>query len=382
MSACFSTGWELAKIRAWEAKRAKGGIGMRDRSIDVGRGLLVVMMVYGHVLQFFADMQLFPLADTLINLINLIVFPAFVFYFGATAVLAYLDKPYRRALPGMAKTALRALAAFYLSGFGYRVLRENKAFAVGTLRRILQLKDIPGWSEFLVSFALYALLLMVGFGLFRWLSRHPFAAFLVGALCLSACIFVPYGSVQPVQLQLVIGGRDFACFPVVQYMPYLLAGMLYARADRAKRLYLLAFAVLCSAAGLAHCVASGGLPERFPPHWAWIVLPALCVGLLVVLSKGLCLLRGAGIRRAANLLCDGIAQFGSRSLYYLLTSNLVLFTLSGKGVAPAMSRKSVLPWTQVIQSPQGALWWTACLLLALWFVGILAGRGSAKPQKE
>ena len=117
---------------------------MRDRSIDVGRGMLVLMMVYGHVMQFFADTQLFPRVDTLVNIINLTVFPTFVFCFGATAVLAYLDKPYRKALPGMIKTALRSLVVFYLSGIGYRVLRENKALAVGTVRRILKLEDIPG----------------------------------------------------------------------------------------------------------------------------------------------------------------------------------------------------------------------------------------------
>ena len=39
------------------------------------------------------------------------VFPTFVFCFGCTVQLAYLQKPYRRALPGMARTALRAYAA-------------------------------------------------------------------------------------------------------------------------------------------------------------------------------------------------------------------------------------------------------------------------------
>ena len=127
---------------------------MRDRSIDVGRGLLVIMMVYGHVMQFFGDSQVFPLVGTMIDVINLTVFPTFVFYFGATAVLAYLRKPYMSALPGMIRTALRAYVVFVLSGVGYRVLRENKAFAVGTVRRVMQLTDIPGWSEFLISFAL------------------------------------------------------------------------------------------------------------------------------------------------------------------------------------------------------------------------------------
>lgn len=354
---------------------------MRDRSIDVGRGILVLMMVYGHVLQFFADAQLFPLTDTLINVINLTVFPTFVFCFGATAVLAYLDKPYRRALPGMAKTALRSLFVFYLSGIGFRVLRENKAFAVGTVRPILQLSDIPGWSEFLVSFALYAVLLMAAFKGLLWLSRRPLASLCVGAVCLVSCLLVPYSKVQPRQLQLIIGGRDFACFPVLQYMPYFLAGMIYARGDKAMRLRLLALAAVCSAAGGVYCAIDGGLPGRFPPEWAWIVLPALLCAAVVLLSKGLCRLCGGGFRRAADALCGMLSHFGSRSLYYLLTSNLVIFTLAGKGVVPVMKRKSVLPWTAPIQSPQGALVWTALLLAALWFVALLAGR-SGKARKE
>lgn len=355
---------------------------MRDRSIDVSRGILVLMMVYGHVLQFFGDASLFPAVNRNIDFINLTVFPTFVFCFGATAVLAYLDKPYQRALPGMAKTALRSLAVFYLSGIGYRVLREGKALAAGTMRRILKLEDIPGWSEFLVSFALYAALLIVFFAWLRWLSYRPLAALGVGAVCFAASIFIPYSHVQPVQLQLIIGGRDFACFPIVQNMPYFLAGMIYARGDRAMRLRILLLAVVCSAAGLADSILGGGLPGRFPPEWSWIALPAMLTAGVLLLAKGLCLLCGDGIRRAADLLCDGLSHFGSRSLYYLLTSNLVLFTLSGRGIVPALKRKSVLPWTAPIQAPQGAAVWTAVLLMALCFVALLAGRSAGKKTKQ
>ena len=140
---------------------------MRDRTIDVSRGLLVILMVYGHVLQFFGDDQIFPLVGDLISVVNLTVFGTFVFDFGVTAELAYLKKPYCQALPGMVKTGLRAYAAFCLSGIGFRVLRENKPFAVGTVRRVPTLSEIPGWSEFLVAFALYSLLLIVGFAAFR-----------------------------------------------------------------------------------------------------------------------------------------------------------------------------------------------------------------------
>ena len=368
--------WEnCVQPEAWSSEMGAHGAPeemrmMRDRTIDVSRGLLVIMMVYGHVLQFFGDTQLFPLAEDLINVINLTVFGTFVFCFGATAGLAYLNKPYRRALPGVVKTALRAYAVFCLSGIGYRVLRENKPFAVGTVRRVLTLADIPGWSEFLIAFALYSLLLIVGFAALRWLSHRPLASVIVGAVCVACCVWVPYGAV-PHPLGLLIGGTDFAYFPVVQYMPYFLAGLLYARGER---LRLLIAAALCTTAGAVDFVLHG-LPGRFPPSWGWILLPALFSAAVVVIGRMLCALSGKGIRRIADALCHALGRLGSASLYYLLTSNLVLFTLAGKNSAPALSARSVLPWSQPIQAPVGAACWTAVLLGALWFVSLLAGRG-------
>lgn len=349
---------------------------MRDRSIDVGRGLLVIMMVYGHVMQFFGDSQIFPLVGTMIDVINLTVFPTFVFYFGATAVLAYLKKPYLQALPGMLRTTLRAYAVFCLSGVGYRVLRENKAFSVGTVRRVMQLHDIPGWSEFLISFTLYGLLLIVGYAVFDFLSRKPMACLFVSALCVCSCLVVPYGEI-PTHLALLIGGRNFSYFPIVQYMPYFLCGMLYSQGDRRTRRMLFVVAVVSSLGGVAHWHFFG-FPGRFPPEWGWILLPAVLVGAVVLLSRALCGMAGNGIGKIADALCGVLGHFGGASLYYLLGSNLVLFTLAGKGAAPAMARKSVLPWTLPIQSPQGAACWTAVLLLALWFVARLGGRGKGR----
>lgn len=348
---------------------------MRDRSIDAGRGLLVIMMVYCHVLQFFGDAQIFPLNARIMDVANITVFPTFVFYFGMTAVLAYLDKPYRRALPGMIRTCLRAYAAFVLSGVGFRVLRENKAFAPGTVRRVMQLADIPGWSEFLIAFAAYGLLLIVLFVPLRRLSHSPKAALAIGVLC-AAGTFIPYGMVSVPQLAVFIGGRDFSYFPVLQYMPYLIAGMVFARGG--KGIALLAVAVLCSAAGAIHTAIAGGLPGRFPPSLMWVMISALPAALVVLLGRGISRLAGGGVRRAADVLCSALSHLGSRSLYYLLGSNLVIFTMAGRGIVPAVARKSVLPWTTPIQSPQGAACWTAVLLLALWFAAQLAGRGAKR----
>ena len=346
---------------------------MRDRAIDIARGLLVLLMVWGHTMQFFADTQIFPLAQTLIDAINVTVFPTFVFCFGCTVQLAYLQKPYRRALPGMARTALRAYAAFVLSGVGYRVLREGKALAWPVVRRILLLEDIPGWSEFLVSFALYALLAMAAFALLRALAHRPVWMLPVGAACLLACL-IPYERVAPTQLALLIGGTQFACFPVVQYMPYFLAGLAYAAGSRRTRGRLLALAAAAGAVAAVLCLRGGALPRRFPPEPGWILLAALPVRLVLLLACGL-----ARLPRAAEPLRAMLSHLGGRSLYELVASNLAIFALAGRGVVPQYGKKAPPPFCLTIQSPGGALGWAALLLLALWFVSRLANRGKTPP---
>lgn len=346
---------------------------MRDKAIDIARGLMVILMVWGHTMQFFADTQIFPLAQTLIDAINVTVFPTFVFCFGCTAYLAYLQKPYRRALPGMARTALRAYAAFVVSGVGYRVLREGKAFAWPAVRRILLLEDIPGWSEFLVSFALYALLTMAAFALLRALARRPACMLPVGAACLLACL-IPYDRVASTQMALLIGGTQFACFPVVQYAPYFLAGLAYAAGSRRVRGVLAVLAAAAGAAAAVICLRSGALPQRFPPQVGWILLPALPVLLVVLLARGL-----ARLPRIAEPLGIVLSHLGGRSLYYLLASNLAIFALAGRGAVPQFYKKAPPPFCLTIQSPGGALGWAALLLLSLWFVSRLANRGKTPP---
>ena len=347
---------------------------MRDRTIDVSRGLLVILMVYCHVMQFFGESMLFPMIYTLKEGINQLVFPCFVFCFGYTGVLAYLNKPYKRALPGMLKTALRSLFVFYLSGIAYRVVRENKPFAFSTVRDVMLLKDIPGWSEFLAAFALYAVLLIVGFKLFQLLADRPIVSLVVSLGCI-ACCFIPYASIGVVQLGLLIGGRQFSFFPIVQYMPYLLAGMVAVRGEKKVRLGIIAFAAVCSIAGVISMPLSGPLPARFPPSWEWILRPALGVAAIVLLSWGLCRLNRGRAGWIVNKVCDFFSHFGGKSLYYLLGSNLVLFTLAGKNIAPQFAKGGIFPWNLMIQTASGAFAWTAVLLCALWFVSLIAGRG-------
>jgi len=191
----------------------------RAAGLDCLKGLLVILMVFCHVMQFFADTRAFPHALIWMEAINLLVFPCFLFVFGRTLWLAYLSKPFRAAWPRMARQAAVLYGAFCLSGIGYRVLAENKPLRELTVSRVLALQDIPGWSEFLLAFALLSLLALAGFTLWHWLVDRGALLGVVCALPVVASALIPYGQIGSVRLALFIGGTQFAYFPALLYMP-------------------------------------------------------------------------------------------------------------------------------------------------------------------
>ena len=136
---------------------------MRNREIDWGKGVLIAAMVLCHVLQFFGRIDKDSTQYWIAFAINATAFSAFTFAYGRSVQLAYLDKPFRTVWLKMLRSALRAYAAFVISGVGYRVLVEGKDFSFPVIRQVATLKAFPGWSEFLISFALYGAAALVLF---------------------------------------------------------------------------------------------------------------------------------------------------------------------------------------------------------------------------
>ncbi len=345
-----------------------------DQSIDRIRGFLVLIMVYAHMLQFFGDAGTHPAIAPIIDMINVLVFPTFVFCFGRSAAIAYLQKPFLQAAPRLVKMTLTLYGVYALSGIGYRVLAKGAPFSIVTVERVLLLKDIPGWSEFLAAFAAYSFVVLVLHTPLKWLSRRFGLTLGVMAACL-ACCFLPYGAVASKQLGLFIGTDRFTCFPVVQYAPYLLAGI-YWQENRWHGKSLAAIGLAASLAGIVYTLLKG-LPGRFPPTLFWVLLPGLFPAAMSFWT--------ARISSLPKMLlpADGwLRNVGRRSLYYLLTSNLMIFALSGLHAAPLATKRDNWFWQQPITSPWGALLWTAVLFGALWLISYLAGRASAGQGAE
>lgn len=347
---------------------------MRDRSIDLAKGIVVLAMIYCHIMEFFGDSQIYPVERSITTFIGVMAFPTFVYFFGRTVRLAYLNKAYLKALPRMLKTFFRMLITFYISGIFQRLLLLGKPLDANMVRQILILEAIPGSSEFIAAFALYMLLVIAAFPLLRQLCKRPRLAILPMLGCV-ACCFIPYDRITTPQAALLIGGTDQYYFPIVQYMPYFLAGIVFENLPKCNRWGLAGIAAAATAVSVL--VAGSEWPSRFPPAWNWICLSAFIVVMIQWIAWGFLKIRGRYFELVPEWICGQIENIGAGSLAYLLYSNLFLFAVAGRRAAPkADIFQRHWFWSTPIQSPLGSLYWTCILTALIAFCIYLAGRSS------
>lgn len=341
---------------------------MRNREIDWGKGVLIAAMVLCHVLQFFGRIDKDSTQYAIALAVNATAFSAFTFAYGRSVQIAYLNKPLKAVWLKMLRSALRAYIAFVISGVAYRVLVEGKDFSFPVVRQIATLKVFPGWSEFLISFALYGAAALILFPIWKKLIENKIAFWIVWALSFAA-VLVPYDRIGNVRVAMLIGGRQFAFFPVLQYLPYFLMGMYVSKYGTHRRGFWLLGAALLTGAGVARTLIVGE-PSRFPPSIWWILLAWLPIAIAHELFGALARKTGEKTARALSWL----SNMGANSLYYLLASNLTIFAVSRIGVLPLYRKSAPFPFNLKIGSTGWAIAWTAVLLLAIGFIGRLARR--------
>ncbi len=295
---------------------------MRDYTIDFQKGILVVMMIYAHVLQFLCNLSTYTTLKYISTFVNIIAFSCFLFCFGYTTKLSYLQKEFFKALPNMSKTFLRTLICFWFSGLAHRLIVKNFPYDLKTFLKVILLFDIPGYSEFLISFALYTLLTICFFKILK--SSNKKLLFLLSLLFLFMC-FIPYEKITSTHLGILIGGKGAAFFPVIQYMPFFTAGILYNE-SKSSNIILAISAVISGIVSIIWVANNQALPSRFPPHLVWILLSALPILVFTIFSRYLKLFASAK-SKILNQICIFFEQIGKQSLYYLLGSNLIIFAL-------------------------------------------------------
>lgn len=235
----------------------------------------------------------------------------------------------------MARTALKCWAAFVISGVAHVLLvgdtGQPSRITPELLRDIALGRVLPGYSEFLLSFAYAVVLGCLLRPLVRLATAGP-VALAVACVLLLIVAGVPIQSEDPTLAQLV-GGRGMPSYPVLPYGPLFLAGVYWARHRPAQQ----AWALACAAVALgAYIVLTARQIKfgRFPPSLPWLAYSA----------AGVYLYHAAGklIAHAPRVVQVHLLTIGQNVLFYLLLSNLALFTAASRRGLEGLSVPAVL----------------------------------------
>ena len=288
----------------------------RSSALDIFKGLLVFGMILAHVIQILGDRNNL-LLTAISKFINLISFSGFLFAFGYANYFAYFSKDFQVVKWRMFKTGLKIFIAFYISGIAFRILFEKKAIHLLDILKIILLADIPGYSEFLASFAIITLLALVLFKLIKTILSNKLYFWLLNIFLLLTT-FIPYEQITINQIGLLIGTNKFACFPVIQYSPLYLIGIYFARHQIKFNRMALLISSAFTLSFISYLLYTHKLPNRFPPSLFWIVGSALFLYIYFLASN----LLAAKLKKIELL-----EKPGQNVLFYLLVSNIFIFAI-------------------------------------------------------
>lgn len=345
----------------------------RNRAIDYEKGVIVLLMVWDHVLSYFGNGGTHPEQSAIMMAICSMAFSTFVFAYGRSVFLAYYSRDFKTAAPRMLGSAARSYLAFCISGIANNVLCQGKDFSRNVIKKVVLLKDIPSMSEFLISFAILAIAALALYVPMKKLLEHKRAFCTVAALLLLST-FIPYDQIKNVRLGLLIGMKRYYLFPVLQYFPLFMAGLYVGKHGMNRKIVWFGLATVFTAVSTIY-TAVHGQPERFPPTLLWIIMPALGIVLLDRLAERLS--RWTDAKPWAARLLSPVENMGRNSLYYLVTSNLLLFAMAnmnqmssyGVSVLPLYRENAAFPFNLETGSTPWSLFWTLVMLVGIGFVG-------------
>lgn len=295
-----------------------------DKHIGIGymKSFLTVSMIFAHLIQIIAPdrNQLFSFISIYVNLTT---FSAFFFCFGYVYQLAYFSREddlvsRKKIFTGLYKT----LCSFYISALFFRIIKSGEwKFDLNNIISIILLKDIPVYSEFLIAFSLVSVIILVFYKYVKAVMGNGWI------VMLSLALFLPYYLVPKdisIYSGLFIGSYSHALFPVVCYFPFFLFGGFISINREYLNYKVLITSMLCTFLFLYYTYRFHQIPSRFPPSPIWLAGAAFPIYVYYLLFDWL------GKKDISSKFSKWFFSIGDNSLFYLLTSNLIIFIFSTK----------------------------------------------------
>lgn len=287
----------------------------RNRAIDFMKGIITLFMILAHIIQFFPAGRAL---DVFSGYVNLTTFSGFLFAFGFSSDLAYISSP--RTSSELRRRLfyhfLKATAAYYVSAISFSALIGND-LSFHSLLQILVFRRIPGYSEFLLSFALIYPVLCFMRRFFAHMDVRSYCLFVIVSILAT---FLPYYEISEPVIGALIGCTSFFCFPLLQYSSYYFTGV-YCSQKKVVFSKPIFLASLTGALALLHFFSNNGcMPGRFPPTAVWIVGGYLAVYCYYLASCWI-------TARLDHPITRFVQRIGQDTLLYLLFSNCLIFAV-------------------------------------------------------
>jgi len=290
---------------------------MRYKSIDVFKGILVLFMVYAHSVQFFIlrTGRGGSFAYLASDYINLTTFSGFMFAFGFVCCNAYIKKPFAQIYKRLLVNIIKTMLAFYISSIAFTIFIARIPSSQFPLMDLLLVRRLAGWSEFILSFAVTMLLVLV---LHKPMQKAgKWLPYFIAATAIIATV-LPLHISDPF-IATFVGRAPFPTFTVLPYGIFFAGGVWVAQREIRFNWVLLGICVVGLVYFIATYMVGGGLPSRFPVSLAWMAGSMFFVYMYYLVSHGI----------ANTKIGTMLQNIGSQSLFYLLMSNIFIFALAG-----------------------------------------------------
>lgn len=298
----------------------------RELSIDIFKGILTLLMICAHIVQFFPMNFITSYFSVYVNLTT---FSGFMFAFGYVCFKSYIINNVKRDVlrKKLTNNFLKTIVAFYISAIGNTVI-VNKDISAKSLFNILIFNKIPGYSEFILSFAFIYIFVYVFRDIF---NKMPTIAYIFIIVISYLSTFINYSLVQLRVLGVIFGSTRFACFPILQYFSLFMLGGYLCKTKQVFNWKILCGSLVGTASFIMYFIIRGEYPKRFPPSLIWIVGSYFFIYAYYIICK----------KVESKKFPDILSFMGRNSLCYLVISNLIIFTVD-RAINMKLGKKKLL----------------------------------------
>lgn len=209
----------------------------RNATFDITRGVAVFLMVLAHAIAFFHTGGN-PFIKFFQNFGDTVCFTTFLLISGATSYLAYLDISSNKWISkriNLIKRIFGLLIGYYLVAFISSLhefdLPINKEWIKKVFEILLFIK-IPGYTEFLLPFIIFSILIILFRKLFIDLSKNSRLTILIGLAiyCFSYILYLINSPAPFIYYKSIfVSESDWFRFPILQYLIVFLTGILIGK---------------------------------------------------------------------------------------------------------------------------------------------------------